>query len=146
MKSSEQILPAVAAAIFNTQGEVLLQKRKDVNKWCVISGHVEFGETVEDAILREIKEETGIDAIVIRFIGVYSSAGSQTYHYENRTVQYVTLYFEARLTEAILPGFSNNETQELKFFHPRHIPNDFALINRHWLTDAMNKVGKVFIR
>lgn len=45
-----QILPAVAAAIFNDKGEVLLQRRRDVNQWCIISGHVEFGETVEEAI------------------------------------------------------------------------------------------------
>jgi 8-oxo-dGTP pyrophosphatase MutT (NUDIX family) len=58
MGTTKQILPAVAAVIFNDNGEVLLQKRKDVNKWCIISGHVEFGETIEAAILREIEEET----------------------------------------------------------------------------------------
>ena len=81
---TKQILPAVAAAIFNDNGEILLQKRKDVNKWCIISGHVEFGETIEEAILREIEEETNTKAKIIRFIGVYSSPGSQTYLYGDR--------------------------------------------------------------
>ncbi|WP_220494912.1 NUDIX domain-containing protein [Lacibacter sediminis] len=141
-----QILPAVAAAIFNEKGEILLQKRKDVNQWCIISGHVEFGETIEQALLREIEEETNSAANIIRFIGVYSSPASQTYTYHDRTVQYVTSYFEAKLTEEIAEDFSNNETQELKFFSTDQLPADLALINPNWLTDAMNKAESVFIR
>jgi ADP-ribose pyrophosphatase YjhB (NUDIX family) len=146
MSRPQQILPAVAAAIFNEKGEILLQKRKDVNQWCIISGHVEFGETIEEAILREIEEETNTKATVSRFIGVYSSPNSQTYAYQDRTVQYVTSYFEAKLAGTITPDFSNNETQELKFFHPENIPKDFALINPHWLTDALSQGEKTFIR
>ncbi|GAB2816510.1 NUDIX hydrolase [Ferruginibacter profundus] len=146
MHQPQQILPAVAAAIFNDKGEILLQKRKDVNQWCIISGHVEFGETIEAAILREIAEETDSKATITRFIGVYSSPGSQTYHYKDKTVQYVTSYFEARLEDAVAPGFSNNETAALQFFKPEHIPGNLALINPHWLDDALNKTSAVFIR
>jgi ADP-ribose pyrophosphatase YjhB (NUDIX family) len=123
METPRQILPAVAAAIFNDKGEVLLQKRKDVNKWCIISGHVEFGETIEEAILREIEEETNSKASIVRLIGVYSSPSSQTYHYLDRT-----------------------ETMELKFFKPGHLPENFALINAYWLIDALNKKQKAFVR
>lgn len=146
MHTTQQILPAVAAAIFNDNGEILLQKRRDVNKWCIISGHVEFGETIEEAILREIEEETNAKARIVRFIGVYSSPASQTYNYNDRTVQYITSYFEARLTNTISAGFSNNETQELKFFDPEHLPDDLALINSNWLADALNREETVFIR
>lgn len=141
-----QILPAVAAAIFNENGEILLQKRKDVNQWCIISGHVEFGETIEQAVLREIEEETNSTADLIRFIGVYSSPATQTYNYSDRTVQYVTSYFEAKLTTEIAEGFSNNETQELKFFSPDQLPSELATINPYWLADAMTKEKTVFIR
>src|SRR5687767_13917277 len=105
MVTQKEIRPAVAAVIFNERGEVLLQKRRDVNKWCIISGHVEFGESVEEAMLREISEETNTRANIVRLIGVYSSPQSQTYTYADRTVQYVTSYFEARLGTDILPGF-----------------------------------------
>ncbi|MET0465554.1 MAG: NUDIX domain-containing protein [Chitinophagaceae bacterium] len=141
-----QILPAVAAAIFNQQGEILLQRRKDVGQWCIISGHVEFGETVEHAILREIKEETDTDAEITRFIGVYSTPESQTYRYADRTVQYITSYFEVRLQSNIPAGFSNGETHELRFFATAEIPADMALINEHWLSDALDKNKVVFLR
>ena len=142
----KQILPAVAAAIFNENGEILLQKRRDVNKWCIISGHVEFGETIENAILREIEEETNVKASIVRFIGSYSSPASQTYQYKDKTVQYITSYFEARLTDTIRTDFSNNETQELKFFSTENIPDDLALLNSNWLADALNKKETVFVR
>lgn len=145
-EANNEILPAIAVAIFNEKGEILLQKRKDVNKWGIISGHVEFGETIEHAVIREIKEETDASAAIVRFIGVYSSPESQTYSYPGRTVQYVTSYFEARLAGDISAGFSNSETQELRFFRTDSIPQDLALVNEHWLTDALDREAGIFIR
>lgn len=144
--NDRSILPAVAAAIFNQDGEILLQKRKDVDAWCIISGHVEFGETISEAILREIVEETDTPAEIVRFIGVYSSPASQTYHYDGKTVQYVTSYFEARLTTRLPSHFSNAETKELRFFPPGEIPADLAQLNPFWLTDALNKQEGAFMR
>jgi ADP-ribose pyrophosphatase YjhB (NUDIX family) len=142
----QQILPAVAAAIFDEKGGILLQRRRDVNKWGLISGHVEFGETVENAVLREIFEETNSASTITRFIGIYSSPPSQTYHYPGKTVQYVTSYFEAKLSGIIEENFSNEETSELKFFYPDNLPEDLAQLNANWLHDALDKNGKVFIR
>ena len=56
----------VSAWIMNEKGEILLQKRaqttaNNANKWAKTGGHVDSGETVENAIVREIKEEIGID-------------------------------------------------------------------------------------
>lgn len=143
---TQQILPAVSAAIFNDHGEILLQKRRDVNKWCIICGHVEFGETIEQAILREIEEETNAKGEIIRFIGIYSSPESQTYNYENRNVQYVTSYFQVKLLDDLSPEFSNNETQQLKFFETSFIPSEMAQISPHWLQDALDKNNRVFVR
>ena len=146
MNKPTQILPAVAAAIFNDKGQILLQKRQDVNKWCIISGHVEFGETIEEAILREIEEETNVGGNIKRFIGVYSSPPYQTYDYEDRTVQYVTSYFEVELISPVDTDFENNETQELRYFDVEEIPENFARINPFWLQDALSRDEKAFVR
>lgn len=146
MDTKNEILPAVAAIIFNQKGEVLLQRRKDVGKWGVISGHVEFGESVTDAILREIQEETNAKAAIKRFIGIYSSPLSQTYQYTGRTVQYVTSYFEVSLLQDIPPGFSNEETAELRYFPQDAIPEELALVNPYWLQDALDTAASPFMR
>jgi 8-oxo-dGTP diphosphatase len=146
MKNKNEILPAIAVIIFNDNGEILLQRRKDVDQWCVLSGHVEFGETITNAALREIREETGASADIVRFIGLYSSPSSQTYHYEERTVQYVTAYFEARFTETVDLDFVNNETSELRFFSPQEIPAGLAQINPDWLHDALDPEHAPFLR
>ncbi|EOA11752.1 hypothetical protein A343_0039, partial [Porphyromonas gingivalis JCVI SC001] len=70
----------------------------------------------------------------------------QTYKYEERTVQYITSYFEARLHNDISEGFSNSETHELRFFATGEIPEDMALINENWLSDALAKDSRVFLR
>jgi 8-oxo-dGTP pyrophosphatase MutT (NUDIX family) len=146
MSVKNEILPAVAAIIFNERGEVLLQKRKDVGKWSIISGHVEYGETVTDALLREIWEETNVRGRLERFIGVYSSPTSQTYRYTDRNVHYVTLYFEAALNGTIPHKIDNPETLELKYFPVHGIPDDFDKINPHWLEDALARRETPFMR
>jgi 8-oxo-dGTP diphosphatase len=146
MASTKQILPAVAAIIFNEHGEVLLQKRKDVEKWCLISGHVEFGETVSQAVLREIREEIDVAAEVVRLIGVYSAPSFATYHYEDRIVQYVISYFEVKLLERLDTSISNDETLAVKFFPTTQIPTNLDMMHPQWLDDAMTKNAKTYIR
>ncbi|RAW00716.1 NUDIX domain-containing protein [Pseudochryseolinea flava] len=143
---NKEIRPAVAAVIFNEAGEVLLHKRRDVEQWSIISGHVEFGESVRDAILREIKEEVNAEAEIVRLIGVYSAPNSATYHYDERIVHFVTTYFEIKLLTAIPKNVSNEETMAVKFFPTEHLPTSMALINPHWLEDALNTTHGPFVR
>ena len=62
--------PTVGALIFNPEGKIFLMKS---NKWhdnfVIPGGHIELGETVEQALKREIKEETGLDIFDLDFLG-----------------------------------------------------------------------------
>jgi nucleoside triphosphatase len=61
--------PTVGALIIDAQGKILLVKS---HKWkgylSVPGGHVEFGETLEEAIVREVREETGLRVSPIRLL------------------------------------------------------------------------------
>ena len=50
-----------SAIIQNSKGQILLTKSpKWNNKWTMPGGHIEYGETIKEAITREAEEETGL--------------------------------------------------------------------------------------
>jgi 8-oxo-dGTP diphosphatase len=71
----EDVLPKprlTAAVLVEKDGKYLLAERNKENAkgfWIIPGGGVEFGETTEQAAVREIKEETNLDVEIVRFIG-----------------------------------------------------------------------------
>jgi 8-oxo-dGTP diphosphatase len=76
-------------AIILDGDQILLEKRKNSpgkGKWSVPGGLVDLGENVEDAVVREVKEETGLEVYEPRLVDVvdYISLGERggvMYHY-----------------------------------------------------------------
>ena len=74
---SKQLHPVVHLHIFNETGDLYLQKRpmtKDIQpgKWdTAVGGHVDYGETTEEALRREVREELGITNFTPEFITRY---------------------------------------------------------------------------
>ncbi len=68
------ITPKVGAdaAIFNDQGEILLMERADGSGWCLPCGWVEPNEKPVETIVREVREETGLEVKVGPLVGVFS--------------------------------------------------------------------------
>jgi len=72
--------PTVSAIIFNPEGKILLCKsHKWGNKYVIPGGHIELGEKMEDALIREVLEETGLHIYDIKLIGLKESIYSDTY-------------------------------------------------------------------
>jgi 8-oxo-dGTP diphosphatase len=68
----------VDVIIPNGKGEVLIIQRGHgpfKGKWCLVGGKVDNGETVEEAAVREVREEVGLNVSIERVAGVYSSPG-----------------------------------------------------------------------
>ena len=75
MNTKPHIVLTIDCVVFNQQNELLLIKRGRQpfqGKYALPGGWVEYGETVEQAALRELKEETGVEAHSLQLIGVYS--------------------------------------------------------------------------
>jgi 8-oxo-dGTP diphosphatase len=79
----------VGAVIWNVKGEVVLIKRGKpprLDEWSIPGGHLEWGETLKGAALREAREETGLTIELAGLIDVVDSlshdeAGAVTRHY-----------------------------------------------------------------
>lgn len=70
---------AAGGFVENEQGEILLVKDHRAG-WVFPGGQIEVGENIMDGLIREIKEESGIDAVVSHLIGVYSNTGTYEGH------------------------------------------------------------------
>ena len=61
--------PTVGAVIINAEGKLfLMRSHKWRDGWVVPGGHIELGESMEEALRREVKEETGLEIYDIRFL------------------------------------------------------------------------------
>lgn len=71
--------PVVEVLVVNEFGEILLLKQNYISttKWTVVSGYMTDGETIEETVAREVKEETGQDVIRCQYISSYYFAPKQ---------------------------------------------------------------------
>ena len=61
--------PTVGALIVNKEGKILLAKsHKWFDKYTLPGGHIEIGETMKEAVAREVREEVGLDVEVAEFL------------------------------------------------------------------------------
>ncbi|MBB6445385.1 NUDIX hydrolase [Bacillus benzoevorans] len=68
---------SVAICVLNKKGEILLVKNK-IRGWEFPGGYVDYGETIGEAAVREVKEETGTDIRLTRFLGFEQNIEKQT--------------------------------------------------------------------
>lgn len=141
MEKVKEICPGVAIIIFDNENNILLQKRADVNLWGIPSGHVEPGETVTEAAIREVFEETGLQVEILRLIGVYSDPKSQIFKYpDGRITHFVTCCFQGKITGGKI-STSSPETLEVKFFPINKLPSNILKMHPNWLDDALSNKG-----
>jgi 8-oxo-dGTP pyrophosphatase MutT (NUDIX family) len=118
---------AVSAIIFrNNKKELLLIKRRDIPVWVLPGGGIEPNETPEQAAVREVKEETGLEVSIKRKIAKYYPL--------NRLTQ-ITHFFECDIVSGNL--LVGSETKELQFFSKNQLPKYLAPPFQHWIEDAL---------
>jgi len=111
--------------VYDEEKGVLLQNRKDNGLWGYHGGAVELGESVENAAVRELFEETGLIATEFSLFGVYSGEDNYYKYPNNDEVFIVDVVFECTKFEGKL-GEQNEEVNELKWFSVDKIPPNLS--------------------
>jgi len=109
----------VGAVIINDKSEILLLKRlKEPEKgcWTIPGGTVEFGETIEEAIIREIEEEIGVKIEIISLLGI-------TNHIiKDEKTHWVSPAFLVKIIEGVPVNKEQHKHEELRWFLSDSLP------------------------
>lgn len=99
---ANSIVVAVTAFILDDQDRVLLIQRSDNRLWAIPGGAQDIGESIAETVVRETREETGIDVEVTGIVGVYTNP-QHVMAYDNGEVrQQFSLCFRALPTGGTL--------------------------------------------
>lgn len=139
------VRPSVSAVIFDRRRRLLLQQRSDGGQWGLPGGSVEIGESLATAVVREVREETGLIVTPRRLVGVYSDPSLQVVRYPDGHVwHYVSCLFECRVRGGELT--TCDETLALDWFAPQRLPATLLPNHRIRIRDARTRRAAAFVR
>ncbi len=108
------------------EGIVLIRRKNPPAGWALPGGFVDYGETLEDAALREAKEETGLDVRLVRQFHSYSDP-----HRDPRGHTISTVF----LAEAAGQAAAGDDAAEIGVFSAKGLPDNLAFDHRQILED-----------
>lgn len=111
---------AAMGILYNKEKGLLLEKRTDTGEWCVPGGAIELKETLEEALAREVKEETNLDIANAKLFDIKANVHMV---YPNKDEVYYTdvVYIINEFSGDLKPDC---ESTELKFFDLNNLPEN----------------------
>lgn len=119
--SANSIVPAVLAIVRNDSGDVLLIERTDNGLWAAPGGAQDLGESVIDAVRREVREETGVSVEVTGMSGIYSDPKHVIAYDDGEVRQEFSLAFHAKPAGGDLRPSS--ESKRVQWVKVSSLPN-----------------------
>jgi ADP-ribose pyrophosphatase YjhB (NUDIX family) len=139
------IVPGVRALIFNDQGELLLQKQALFGSWSLPHGCVDLGESVLDALKREVKEETGLSILEAEPFGVYTDPKYSVTYPNGDEVQTFTVAFVVKHWSGEL-AVDGEEATELGFFPMDRLAAPLYPIHVDTIVDYQNSPQRFVLK
>ena len=114
------MVTAIVCIIYDKEKGLLFEKRTDNGMWCVPGGAIELGESLEEALKREVKEETSLDVFNPKMVDVKASVhliypNEDEVYYTD--VVYVVEEYEGELNP-------DSESEELVWYPIDNIPDN----------------------
>ena len=134
------IKPAAAVAILNSKHELLMLHRKDNKKRTMPGGTLEFGESMTECALREVKEESGLDVKIKDIIGTYTDPNIRVAYSDGEVRQEFTIVYYGEVS-----GYNVELDEESSDF--QWVPLDKVLVlplansQRRRISDVINYIS-----
>jgi ADP-ribose pyrophosphatase YjhB (NUDIX family) len=125
--AANSLVPAASAIVTDVQGRILLHRRRDNEQWALPGGVMELGESLSDCVVREVREETGLDVEPVRIVGIYSDPRHVFAYDDGEVRQEFSICFECRITGG--DQSVSDESYEVEFFSSDKIA-DLPMVDR----------------
>lgn len=102
-------------ALIERDGSLLLERRSDCGRWGLIGGGIEVGESLEDALRREVSEETGLEVGEYELFCVFSDPSRIIRYPDGNVVRIISFVFRVEV-ESFETLRRSKESEELRFF------------------------------
>lgn len=123
-------------SVIEREGRYLLARRADIGWWNLAGGGLEEGETVDDGLRREVREEIGSEIEIARLVGVYSKPQKRE----------IVLAFLCHLAPGSPEPSTSDEVSEVGWFAPGELPQRLLPKHRQRLEDAFLNRPDALIR
>ena len=140
------ILAGTSAVVINKQGEVLLQRRSDLDIWTLLGGFLDPGEDVADGIIREAREEASITIVPEGIVAVLS--GREHFHtYDNgHQVATINICFRCRPANDEIPRPGDDESVEVRYFPADSLPENTFPAHKTLIAKALEYSPAAYFR
>ena len=128
----------VGAFIINDNNELLLQKRAvpaEKDHWCIPGGRLELFETLENAVIREAKEETDLDIEVLKIMGVCNHI------IKEEEAHWIATSYLCKIKNGEPKIMEPDKASDMKWFSLDKLPDKLTITTKKALEDY-NKLNK----
>jgi ADP-ribose pyrophosphatase YjhB (NUDIX family) len=120
---ANSLVPGGSALVTDQHGRILMQRRTDSGNWSLPGGVMDIGETLQQCVIREVKEETGLDITITGLLGIYTDPAHVIAYADGEVRQEFNITYLAHVTGGTITV--SNESTEVRFIDPTeldHLP------------------------
>lgn len=117
---ANSVVPSTTAAVRDDAGRLLLIHKVDNGFWALPGGGMDLGESIADAAVREVAEETGLAVEVTGLVGIYTDPGHVMAYDDGEVRQEFSVCFHARVLSGE-PREDGSETKEVRWVEPADV-------------------------
>lgn len=118
---ANSLVPGGSAIVTDEHGRILMQRRTDSGNWALPGGVMDIGETLQQCVVREVREETGLDVEITGLLGIYTDPQHVIAYADGEVRQEFNVTYLAQVISGSITVSS--ESTEVRFINPDELAN-----------------------